>query len=354
LAFEINVNGKLLLIWVAALWAANGAYAGGRYQRAEDGEARVWSNFPRSGYEVTWEGDRDAKGYAKGYGRVTWYKLEREIEMGSLIPTAKRTLVVRYSGKMTRGKLEGAVTSPGPNGEIFHAKFVDGNIRGDWIAGPAPGRDQKHNDEVIHRAELVEAPAEGPRQVPGESADHAGQAVTMVETPTQGSDSLRSLTAPPSSLRLGIVNETRPSTPPPQPFEPDDAKTVATLDTQYQAAVKANDAATMDRILADDFVLVTGRGRVCSKMDLIRQARQRETIYDHQEEEEGTQKVRVWGDTAVVTARLWVKGTEQGTPVDERLWFSDTYVRTPSGWRYVFGQASIPLPKVEAQYGVSD
>jgi hypothetical protein len=24
--------------------------------------------------------------------------------------------------------------------------------------------------------------------------------------------------------------------------------------------------------------------------------------------------------------------------------FSDTYVRTPSGWRYVFGQASLPLP----------
>jgi len=27
------------------------------------------------------------------------------------------------------------------------------------------------------------------------------------------------------------------------------------------------------------------------------------------------------------------------------LWFSDTYVRTATGWRYVFGQASIALPK---------
>jgi hypothetical protein len=32
----------------------------------------------------------------------------------------------------------------------------------------------------------------------------------------------------------------------------DDRKAVAALDTQYQAAVKANDAATMDRILADN------------------------------------------------------------------------------------------------------
>jgi hypothetical protein len=30
---------------------------------------------------------------------------------------------------------------------------------------------------------------------------------------------------------------------------------VAALDTQYQAAVKRNDAETMGRILADDFVL---------------------------------------------------------------------------------------------------
>ena len=34
---------------------------------------------------------------------------------------------------------------------------------------------------------------------------------------------------------------------------------VGDLDTQYQLAVKNNDAKTMDRILADDFVLVTGR-----------------------------------------------------------------------------------------------
>ena len=42
----------------------------------------------------------------------------------------------------------------------------------------------------------------------------------------------------------------------------EDAKTVAALDTKYQAAVKANDATTMDQILADDFILVRpGRGR---------------------------------------------------------------------------------------------
>jgi len=125
----------------------------------------------------------------------------------------------------------------------------------------------------------------------------------------------------------------------------EDAKTVAALDTKYQAAVKSNDAATMDQILADDFVLVNGRGKVSSKADLIESARKKEITYERQDEEPGTQKVRMWGDTAVVTALLWIKAVQGGKPIDYKLWFSDTYVRTPAGWRYVFGQASLPLPE---------
>jgi len=129
----------------------------------------------------------------------------------------------------------------------------------------------------------------------------------------------------------------------------EDAKTVAALDTKYQAAVKANDATTMDQILADDFILVTGRGKVFTKADLIDSARKKEVTYERQDEEPGTQKVRVWGDTAVVTALLWIKSVQGGKRADYKLWFSDTYVRTPTGWRYVFGQASLPLPKTESK-----
>lgn len=69
----------------------------------------------------------------------------------------------------------------------------------------------------------------------------------------------------------------------------DDKAAVAALDTQYQAAVKANDADAMAKIPAPDFVLVTGM----------------------------------------------VYAT------------SDTYRRTSSGWRHVFGQASIAIPRRE-------
>ena len=123
----------------------------------------------------------------------------------------------------------------------------------------------------------------------------------------------------------------------------DSEKAVAALDTDYQAAVKANDVATMDRILADDFVLVTGLGKTYTKADLLNAARSKRTLYEHQED--SAQKVRVWSDTAVVTALLWEKGTEDRKAFDYKLWFSDTYVRTPGGWRYVFGQASTRLLK---------
>jgi ketosteroid isomerase-like protein len=119
-------------------------------------------------------------------------------------------------------------------------------------------------------------------------------------------------------------------------------KLIFDLDTQYQRAVKMNDAATMDRILADDFVLVTGRGKTYTKADLLKDARAGTTVYEHQEDT--NQTVRVWGDTAVITALLWEKGVSDGKPFDKKLWFSDTYMRTPHGWRYVFAQASLPLP----------
>jgi ketosteroid isomerase-like protein len=123
-----------------------------------------------------------------------------------------------------------------------------------------------------------------------------------------------------------------------------DAAEVAALDTAYQAAVERNDADAMDRILADDFVLVLGTGSVHDKAELLAEARRKAITWDAQREIDGSQKVRVWGDTAIVTAKLRVKGTRDGKAFDRTLWFSDTYVRTASGWRYVFGQASLPLP----------
>lgn len=122
----------------------------------------------------------------------------------------------------------------------------------------------------------------------------------------------------------------------------DDEK-IAGLDTQYQAAIKENDAAAMGPILADDFVLVSGRGKIQSKADLLREGRGKEITFEHRED--SNHKVRVWSDTAVVTALLWTTGTEDGKPFEHKLCFSEIYLRTATRWRYIFAQASLPLSK---------
>src|SRR5262245_19749028 len=114
------------------------------------------------------------------------------------------------------------------------------------------------------------------------------------------------------------------------------AATVAAIDVEYQLAVKRNDEAVMARILADDFRLVSGSGHVFTREQLLSEARARSVDYEKQDEVPGTQTVRVWGDTAVVTALLWLKGSESGTPFNRKVWFSDTYVLSKGGWKYVF------------------
>jgi ketosteroid isomerase-like protein len=126
----------------------------------------------------------------------------------------------------------------------------------------------------------------------------------------------------------------------------DPARSVAALDTEYQAAVERNDWQAMDRILHPDFALVLGNGVVVSRAALIDEARKGSFTFEKQVEMPGTQTVRLYGsDTATVTALLWLKGKRaDGSAFDYKLWFTDTYVRTAAGWLYAFGQASMRLP----------
>ena len=126
----------------------------------------------------------------------------------------------------------------------------------------------------------------------------------------------------------------------------DDRKAVAALDTEYQAAVERNDAATIERIHHPAMILVLSNGTVIQGKQIEQAARDKTRTYEKQVETDNSQAVRVVDDTAVVTAKLWLKGTRQnGEAFDYKLWFSDTYVRTPTGWRYFFGQAGAPLPR---------
>jgi ketosteroid isomerase-like protein len=370
-------RASILVVSLALFSLANIAHA--NYERTMDGKTKVWHNTPQRRVQASWSGDRDEKGYATGKGTLTWFKVQRNWLTGSLLPsTTKYAKVSQYTGKMVEGKLEGAVVSVDAKGNTYHAKFADGQRTGTWIAGSVHSS-HKRADQESAPPKIAKTSAQAPSPAPTLTEEPASkqpeQAVPPVETQSpvpNGSaarpeDSLQALAKPPSSLRVGGASETpaqssapmvdvgeevssksSPSSPPPAPARPensmqnDDARSVAALDSEYQAAVKTNDAPTIDRILGDDFVLVHGAGQTLSKSDVLKQAREKHVKYEHNEIQPGSQKVRVWRDTAVVTETLWIKGSENGKPVDQKIPVTETYVRMSNGWRYVSGQASLP------------
>jgi ketosteroid isomerase-like protein len=368
---HFGMNIRSLFVCSAVLLFASVAYSAGSYQRTRDGQTFVWNDSPDLGEEATWSGKRDKDGFATGPGILKWYKVEPTIVTGSNILDTRRYAVAirRYSGKMVRGKLNGAVTYVDTNGNRFQLAFVNGANRPNprQKATPSPTSRVRATRTVEHAAtpssqqtvmrtpERTPAPAtpdQSPEQSPppivekpktelsSQTANLAAQGMTPPPPEQQASKLDARSTTEPTSTGSNDPLRSRSAAPSdlPKPPRTMDGQTVTRLDAVYHAAVKANDVAVMDEILADDFVLVTDRGASLTKADLIKDAREKRTIYEHQEVEESTQKVRIWRDTAVVTALFRIKGTRDQNPFDYKVWLSETYVRTPTGWRYVFGQ----------------
>ncbi len=117
------MNTRRLFVYsgLLALLITGTAFAG-RYQRTKDDTTRVWNENPKPGDLVTWSGARDAKGYATGYGTVTWFTPQNEVETGSgmrrwLRHIARQrhyTVSSRESGIMVHGKFEQASAAAEP------------------------------------------------------------------------------------------------------------------------------------------------------------------------------------------------------------------------------------------------
>src|SRR3954468_12393965 len=87
-----------LLLWPAAL-----ARADGLYQHTPNGKTLVWNDSPKPGDAATWTGDRDAQGYATGFGTLTWYT------SGQKNRKRHEAVYGSYFGNVVHGKLNGPV-----------------------------------------------------------------------------------------------------------------------------------------------------------------------------------------------------------------------------------------------------
>jgi ketosteroid isomerase-like protein len=119
--------------------------------------------------------------------------------------------------------------------------------------------------------------------------------------------------------------------------EPSSESTVRALDQQLQQAVLHGDAATLDKLLSEDWLLISSTGRVVQRSEFIAAVQDPASRLEVNQQSEV--KVRIHGTTAIVTAALHERGLDQGKPYEAWLRYTDTWVQEGDSWRYVSGHA---------------
>ncbi len=109
-------------------------------------------------------------------------------------------------------------------------------------------------------------------------------------------------------------------------------------------AYQADDAAAMSELVADDFTIVYGDGRLVDKAETLGWLDpSRERLEGSGQWTEDT-TVRLYGDVAVLSG-IYVSRRSARTP-EERARYTDTWVRRDGRWQVVASQLT-PLPPPE-------
>lgn len=117
-----------------------------------------------------------------------------------------------------------------------------------------------------------------------------------------------------------------------------DLTTLARLEADWNAAHVKGDAAALDRLFADDLVVMVPGMRVMTKTDSVGMFTAGRMKFDRYETSET--KFRVYDATAIVTGRLRRTRAIAGATVDDDWRFTKVYVRRASGWQVVSFHAS--------------
>lgn len=118
----------------------------------------------------------------------------------------------------------------------------------------------------------------------------------------------------------------------------DDGPRLRSLERDLNGAIAARDVRRVSDLLADDWILVSGAGKVKTKADVMAEIALPELEF--QENDTRDVLVRVWGDTAVLTGTLHQRYRLRGKQTDVTLRYSDTWARAGETWRQVSGHVT--------------
>jgi ketosteroid isomerase-like protein len=119
----------------------------------------------------------------------------------------------------------------------------------------------------------------------------------------------------------------------PHPRHKEDAKRqVEKLEETWRVAQLNGDVETMDRLLSDDYIGITMNGQIVTKMQQLDRMRTRTLSLTKIELDDV--KVKLIGQTAVVTSHADVEGTNDGESVHGNYRYTRVYTRIANGsWK---------------------
>ncbi|WP_258190589.1 nuclear transport factor 2 family protein [Rhodococcus sp. AD45-ID] len=105
---------------------------------------------------------------------------------------------------------------------------------------------------------------------------------------------------------------------------------ILAIHEQWSTAIVSNDAERIGRFMADDWVIVSDSG-ITSKeqfLSIIQSGELTHSTFDRVNDA----RVRTYGDTAVLTARLTNTAHYRGRQFDADEWTTDVFVRRNGRW----------------------
>jgi ketosteroid isomerase-like protein len=121
----------------------------------------------------------------------------------------------------------------------------------------------------------------------------------------------------------------------------DAAAKILALENKWNTAYQQRDVAAMSSILADDFIITVEDGNTYSKSGYIAHAGDTRTKVDVSELLD--MKVRLHGNTAVVTGQYHEVGTEKGKRYEYHDRLTDTWMFLDGRWQVIASHYSVPI-----------
>jgi len=115
------------------------------------------------------------------------------------------------------------------------------------------------------------------------------------------------------------------------------------LETDRAAAAVKGDVATLEKQTSDDYTFINLYGQMSDKSQMVNNFKTGRTKLTSNEVSD--MKVRVYGNTAVITGKADVAGTMAGKDTKGQIMFTRVYVKKGGSWQSVaFQQTLVPTP----------